>query len=175
MNDFQNKIFSVENKTILVTGASSGLGKHFSCTLAKSGAFVVLVGRKHDTLNQVAQEIESFGGKCACYEMDVTNFASLQNHIDTICTQFGKIDVLVNNAGLTSKIKKEAMEYSLEEWDAIMNTNVKSMWHLCKLQNHAFILGVNTHAVSDTVLKQLYTQLTGLVPVLCGVKGEDCR
>ena len=62
--------------------------------------------------------------------MDITDFNNVQNHVESIFARFIKVDVLVNNAGLTSKIKKESFEYTASEWDDIFNTNVKAAWVL---------------------------------------------
>ena len=128
MNSLQNETFSLQNKTIILTGSTSGLGEHFAKTLAKAGAFVVLCGRNAEKIALLKKEIQQFGGKCGDYLFDLTNFDELDGHIQKIFEQFGPVHVLVNNAGLTSKIKKEPFEYTLEEWDSIFNANVKSMW-----------------------------------------------
>ena len=88
------------------------------------------MGRREEPLVNLANEIESFGGKAGCYCMDITDFNNVQNHVESIFARFIKVDVLVNNAGLTSKIKKESFEYTASEWDDIFNTNVKAAWVL---------------------------------------------
>lgn len=126
-------IFSMENKTVFVTGAGRGLGKHFSKTLSSKGAHVILSGRNLNLLKETSQEIQNEGGKCSYFQMDITDFDHLKKNSSQLFDRFGRIDVLVNNAGVSNKIKKQSWEYDFEDWDAIFDTNLKAMWFLSNL------------------------------------------
>lgn len=123
----------MENKTVFVTGAGSGLGKHFSKILSQQKAFVILSGRNKENLEQTALEIQDEHGKCAVFPFDVSDYENLEKKVSSAFEQFGKIDVLVNNAGVSTSVKKESWQYTFEDWDHVLNTNLKSVWFLSNL------------------------------------------
>ena len=90
----------IKNKVVLITGASSGIGAGTARRLAKEGARVVLVARRKDLLDTLAAEISSQGGQALAIQVDVTNHDDIQAMVDETLAKFGRIDVLVNNAGL---------------------------------------------------------------------------
>jgi NAD(P)-dependent dehydrogenase (short-subunit alcohol dehydrogenase family) len=92
-------MFSLESKTAIVTGASSGLGVTFAKTLADAGANVVLAARRKDNLDALVAEIEAAGGHALAVQCDVTDSTSVRDLVDAARQQFGRVDVLVNNAG----------------------------------------------------------------------------
>ena len=95
-------MFSLTNKTALVTGASSGLGQHFAHVLADAGAYVVLAARRLDRLEEVAESIEKRGGKALPVQMDVTSDDSVTGAFAEIREALGRpCDVLVNNSGMS--------------------------------------------------------------------------
>lgn len=166
-------LLSMEGKVALVTGASSGLGAHFARVLAAAGATVIAAARREERLNALVDEIRSNGGKADAIALDVTNTASVATALDTIESNQGGIDVLVNNAGVA------ASQYSLkvteEEWDYVMDTNLKGAWRMARataerasaaaqalsIINIASILGLrvgfgeSTYAVSKAAVVQL--------------------
>lgn len=118
-----------EGKVIIVTGASSGIGADAARHLAKLGGNVVLVGRNENRLNKVVEEIEKSGSpKPLAIVADITKNA--KRIIDESVAHFGKLDVLVNNAGINVEIP--VMNADLEIFDRIFNTNVRSVIELCK-------------------------------------------
>lgn len=94
-----NNLFSLNNKVVMVTGASSGLGRHFAVMLANAGAHVVLTARKADNLNEVIAEIHAAGQRATAVALDVSSSASVKQAIASTIEQVGVPDVLVNNAG----------------------------------------------------------------------------
>lgn len=129
----QNEIFSVKNKKILVTGATTGLGKHFACILAKAGASIIACGRKSNLLNELESEIKKDNGKINTFEFDLTNFDESEIILDKILKKFEGIDVIINNAGFSPKIKKQIFDIKLSDWDEILNINLKAIWHLSNI------------------------------------------
>ena len=95
--------FSVEGKTAIVTGASSGLGVTFAKTLAGAGANVVLAARRKENLDALAQDIEAAGGKALAVQCDVANSADVKALVDAANQRFGRVDILVNNAGVSAE------------------------------------------------------------------------
>ncbi|GAQ92253.1 3-ketoacyl-ACP reductase [Klebsormidium nitens] len=120
-------LFSIEGKTALVTGASSGIGSRFSVFLASQGASVVVAARRKDKLHDVVQEIEKAGGKAKAVELDVSaNQESIKRSVDEAWAAFGKLDILVNNAGLGGG--EGVLKDSQETFDALFNTNVRGVY-----------------------------------------------
>jgi NAD(P)-dependent dehydrogenase (short-subunit alcohol dehydrogenase family) len=118
--------FDLAGRTAVVTGASSGLGRHFADVLAGAGAAVVLMARRADRLGAAAAEIAAAGGRAAAIECDVTDYASVRRAVDAAEAQHGPIDILVNNAGIA--IAKPLFEHTEEDWDRVVDTNLKGAW-----------------------------------------------
>lgn len=109
-------------KTALLTGASSGLGRHFAGVLARAGARVALAARRTDALAETRSAIESAGGSAVVVAMDVTNPASVTAAVGEAWDALGRIDILVNNAGVTAT--RPFLDMSEEEWDRVVDTNL---------------------------------------------------
>lgn len=114
---------SLQGRGALVTGASSGLGRAFAGMLARAGAAVALAARRRDSLEHVRHEIEQTGGKAVAVDMDVTNARSVAEGIREATKQLGRLDVLVNNAGVT--LTKPFLDLDEAEWDRQLDTNLK--------------------------------------------------
>jgi len=118
-------------KVILITGASSGIGAATAKHLAKLGACLSLSGRKLDNLNQVATECAIGDKKPFVVSGDITKEADTVNILNETIKHYGKLDVLINNAGILESGTIETT--SLEQFDRVMNTNIRSMYHLTML------------------------------------------
>ena len=116
---------NIENKVVVITGASSGLGEATARYLAARGAAVVLGARRTDRLEQIAAEIRAAGGKVEVIATDVTDKAQVQALIDTGVRIFGRVDVLINNAGLMSIAPMD--ELKVDEWERMIDINVKGV------------------------------------------------
>jgi NAD(P)-dependent dehydrogenase (short-subunit alcohol dehydrogenase family) len=152
-NTFISQLFSLEGKRVLLTGASSGLGRHFAPTLAKAGAHVILASRGVDKLREVADGIEAFGGSCEIAALDVRSRDAIRSCIEKLESD-GPLDVLVNNAGIA--IVKSPQHLTDEDWDAVYETNLRGAWVLaqelikrrladqreCSIVNIASVLGL---------------------------------
>lgn len=121
-----NDLFSMQGKLVLVTGASSGLGKHFAQVLAGAGAAVLLSARNVEKLQQVLDQIQAAGGKAHAVAMDVSKSSSVNTAMANIAQQHGVPDVLINNAG--QSIAKPMLEQTEDDWDQILDTNLKGCW-----------------------------------------------
>ncbi|MBP2306572.1 glucose 1-dehydrogenase [Azospirillum melinis] len=109
-------------RTALVTGASSGLGRHFAGVLAKAGARVALAARRTEALAETRSAIEAAGGSAVVVAMDVTNPVSVIAAVGEAWGALGRIDILVNNAGVTAT--RPFLDMSEEEWDRVIDTNL---------------------------------------------------
>lgn len=115
--------FSVHGKSVLITGASSGFGAHFARALGREGAKVGLAARRVEALEQVAAEIRNAGGIAATVKLDVADGASVKQAVSAIAEQFGRIDVLVNNSGVS--VVKPLLEQTEEDFDAVLDVNLR--------------------------------------------------
>ncbi len=123
--------FDLEGKVIAITGASSGFGHHFAGVLAAAGATVVLGARREEKLKSRVDEIEQSGGTALAVKLDVTDKDSVQHFIDTAFEKYGRLDVLINNAGVEAGAKTYAM-IDEDDWDFVIDTNLKSAWMASK-------------------------------------------
>ena len=124
----------LSNKTALITGASSGIGLHFARTLARFGTRVVLAARRMDQLNLAVGEIRGNGGAASRVVMDVTSKDSVKNAFKEAEDVQGRIDIVINNAGIASGNK--ALDVSEQEWDQVLDTNLKGAWQVAQTAGH---------------------------------------
>jgi NAD(P)-dependent dehydrogenase (short-subunit alcohol dehydrogenase family) len=150
--------FDLQGQAALVTGASSGIGRHLAALLAAAGAKVALAARRADRLAEAAREIEAAGGRCLPIACDVTRPDSVAAAVAAAEGELGPLTILVNNAGVT--VAKPVLQHTEEEWDYVLDTNLKGAWlmarefvqHLVDRQrpgriiNIASVLGVRTIA-----------------------------
>lgn len=120
----------LSERAAIVTGGSRGIGRSIALHLAEQGAAVVLAGRSSAPLEQVAQEIRSQGGQALPVTCDVTSNDDVERLMAEALDSFGKIHILVNNAGITRD--GLLMRMSEEDWDDVLNTNLKGMFRCTK-------------------------------------------
>ncbi|MEU9088702.1 SDR family NAD(P)-dependent oxidoreductase [Streptomyces sp. NPDC087901] len=120
-------------KTVLVTGAGSGLGRAIALAFAAEGASVVAAGRTAASLDETVGLIEAAGGTAAAITADVTDSGLLRDLVHATVTRFGGLDIAVNNAGILRGTVPVA-EVSEEDWDAVLRTNVTGVWLAMKHQ-----------------------------------------
>ena len=131
-------VFSMQGKTVLITGASSGFGHHFAGVLAAAGANVVLGARRVEKIVDRVAEIREEGGEACGFSLDVLDRQSCQSFLDQAQEKYGSLDVLVNNAGVESGAKTYSM-IDEDDWDHVLDTNLKSVWRLSKMYTEKVI------------------------------------
>lgn len=173
---------SFANKVVLITGASSGIGAAAAKHLAKKGGSIALVGRNEGRLNQVSEEIKSSGSPTPLVIVaDVTTDA--ERIITETINHFGKLDILINNAGITGL--NSIQNINLDEYEQMMRTNVRSVIELTKLavphlaQTKGNVLNVssgaslrvNSNMLAYCISKGAIDQLTKCAALDLGPKG----
>ncbi|HWT28957.1 MAG TPA: SDR family NAD(P)-dependent oxidoreductase, partial [Methylophilaceae bacterium] len=117
-------------KTVLVTGASSGIGAHLARVASDAGARVVLGARRVERLQQLADEIRQTGGEAMAVALDVTDRDSVEAAFDAAQAAFGVVDVVLNNAGIGNG--QRVLEISEADWRAMLSTNLDGVWRVAQ-------------------------------------------
>ncbi|WP_085633771.1 SDR family NAD(P)-dependent oxidoreductase [Pseudomonas sp. R16(2017)] len=116
------RLFDLEGRRALVTGASSGLGRHFAMTLAAAGAEVIVTARRLEPLQTLVAAIEAAGGRARAFALDVT----CRDDVCRVLDAAGSLDVLVNNAGVSDS--QPLLDCDDQAWDRVLDTNLKGAW-----------------------------------------------
>ena len=122
--------FDLSGKVAVITGASRGLGQYFGRALARAGADLVITSRKLADLEPFQQEIESLGRRALPLELDTRNHASIRQMAGAAIGHYGKIDVLVNNAGCN--VRKPATEITWDDWNLVLDTNLRGSFFVAQ-------------------------------------------
>jgi len=118
---------TIQEKVVLITGASSGIGEGCARLLAERGARVVLGARRVERLEQLVADIRAAGGQAIACRLDVTDAADVQAFADAAMAEYGRIDVLLNNAGVMPLSMLEALK--LDEWNRMIDVNIRGVLH----------------------------------------------
>lgn len=140
-----------EGKVVLITGAGGGIGAGFVKGFAECGATVVAIGRDYTKIDKVISDLGDLKRDSMAISIDVTDAEAVKKQVDVIYEKYGKIDVLMNHAGMN--IRKPAVEFSEEEWNKISDTNLKGIFLMAqavgkKMIQQGFGSIVNTASVS---------------------------
>ena len=116
-------MFDLSDKVAIITGASQGIGRTMATVMSESGADVICVARSEDKIKELSSEIENKGGRAIPIACDVGDGDAFSNTIKSVVDQFGKLDILINNAGITRDALLMRMNES--QWDEVIQTNLK--------------------------------------------------
>ena len=119
-----------DGKVAIITGGASGIGKKTAEIFSKEGAAIAIFDVNRDALNQTEKEIRDNGGKCNGYVVDVTNFEDVTEKVKEVIEDFGEIDVLVNNAGITRDNFLTKME--IDDWNKVIAINLTGTFNCAK-------------------------------------------
>lgn len=122
--------FSLEGRVALVTGAGRGIGRAIAVALGAAGAAVACAARSRDQVDATAAEITAAGGRARALGLDVTRREQIVAGVAEVAAALGPVDVLVNNAGMT--MEKKTTEVTDEDWDAVLATNLTSMFRCAR-------------------------------------------
>lgn len=141
---------SLAQRVAFITGASQGIGRTCALRFANEGAAVALAARNQEKLDELVREITGAGGKASAFAIDVAEEEQVKSGVKAAIAQFGKIDILLNNAGITRD--QLVMRMKRSDWDAVLQTNLTSAY-LC-IQN-----------VIPSMLKQRYGRIVNVTSV----------
>ena len=116
---------TIKGKVVVITGASSGMGEAAAKHLSSLGATVILGARRADRIEKLANEIRDKGGKALAIAMDVTQRDQVKRMVDATVEQFGRVDVILNNAGIMPLSPMERL--NVDEWDKMIDVNIKGV------------------------------------------------
>jgi NAD(P)-dependent dehydrogenase (short-subunit alcohol dehydrogenase family) len=144
-----NKLFNLDGKVAVITGASQGIGRDMAKLLGHAGARVALVARNEEKLRALAAEMKDEGIDTMFYPCDITKVDHISEMMTQVYNHFGQIDILINNAGIN--IPKPADEVTEKDWDTVLDLNLKSAFFCCqaagkymKEQNKGKIINISS-------------------------------
>jgi 2-deoxy-D-gluconate 3-dehydrogenase len=145
------EIFSLEGKKAFVSGASRGLGREMALTLSEAGADVALAARTLGALEETAETIRKMGREALVCPMDISSIDEIEKAVDDAMKTFGRIDILINNAGIVGE--EPVIEMTAETWDRVMGVN---------LRGHVFC----TKAVGKYMIENRYGKIINISSIL---------
>src|SRR5664279_2679173 len=144
--------FDLSGKVAIVTGTSRGLGQYFGRALARAGADLVITSRDTATLAEFQAEIQALGRRALPLRLDVRSFESIQAMVEAAIAHYGKIDVLVNNAGCN--VRKPALDVTWDDWNLILDTNLRGTFFV-------------SQAVARHMIPRKYGRIINIGSVTC--------
>ena len=144
-----NNLFDLTGKTAIVTGASTGLGKGMTLGLASAGADILLVD--HVSSEETLKEVNAIGRKAEQLVINLMNDGAVQKTVDKALDAFGKVDILINNAGIIRRTP--AIDFSEKDWDEVMNLNSRVVFFL-------------SQAVAKDMMKRKYGKIISVASLL---------
>jgi NAD(P)-dependent dehydrogenase (short-subunit alcohol dehydrogenase family) len=161
-------IFDLSGKAAIVTGASSGIGRHAARVLAAAGAKVAIAARRLDALVDLEKQIRASDGRALPLALDVTDAASVAGCVKAAETELGPISILVNNAGIADT--RAALEVAEDDWDRVVDTNLKGAWLMAQaVAEHMTRLGHGGAIVN--MASVLGLAAAAQIPAYCASKG----
>lgn len=146
----------LEKKAALITGSARGIGKEIALTLADAGADIALCDVNEDALNQTKADIEAKGRACVSAVVDVTNLKSAEEMVNKTLDKFGRVDILINNAGITRD--NLIIRMKEEDWDTVLSVNLKGAFNFTK-------------AVARVMMKQREGRIINIASII-GIMGN---
>ena len=150
-------MFSLQNKIAIVTGASQGIGKTTAELFSRSGAHVVCIARNEEKIKDLVNTISKKGHSASYISCDISDGNLFQNTIKSIISDYGKIDILINNAGITRD--SLVLRMKDHQWDEVLNTNLKGAFY-------------GTKSVLRSMMKNKYGRIINITSIV-GLQGNS--
>lgn len=154
-------VWSMEKKTVIVTGGSNGMGKAMAKKFASQGAYVTISGRDEERLLQAKKEIETFEGQVLPVVMDVRDPEKVQHMVDVTKETFGQIDYLVNNAAGNFLVRAE--ELSENGWKAVIDIVLNGTWYCTQAVGKEWIANKQQGSITNIIATYAWTAGPGVV------------
>ena len=122
----------LENKVVVITGAGSGIGEACAAQFVKKGALVVISDISLENAQEVANKLSEMGGKVEALKMDVTVYDEVESSLQKIVDAYGKIDIMVNNAGIMNQHRAPTVDHTFEDWDRVIAINQTGVFYCLK-------------------------------------------
>ena len=178
--------FGVRDRVVLITGAGQGIGRELARQFAAAGAVPVVADLNLDNARSVVAEIEAREGKAMAVQVDVGDPGSIQTMVDAVVAEHGRIDVLINNAGIFASLEKRKFELiPQEEWDLVMRVNIngvmicaRAVAPVMRKAGWGRIINIASDAVPKGVMNYLHyvtskSALIGMTNAMARELGED--
>ncbi len=160
-----------QDKVVIVTGATSGIGKVAALAFAREGAKVALAARRAEEGLQAAQAIKDAGGEAIFIQTDVTKTSDVMNMVAQTIAAYGKLDCAFNNAGIGGDAMKATADHSEENWDNVINVNLKGVWLCLKYQIPEMLKNGRGSIVNNFSIYGLAASTVGHVPYAASKHG----
>jgi 3-oxoacyl-[acyl-carrier protein] reductase len=131
INEWGNNMNDLSGRISVVTGSAMGIGREIALRLARDGSDIVIVDIEKESAQEVLKEIQSVGRKSLFFEVDVTQWDQVKAMVDQVLENLNRVDILINNAGIVGPVAP-VWEYQVEDWDRVMETNMKGTFLCCK-------------------------------------------
>ncbi|MBB3713075.1 3-oxoacyl-[acyl-carrier protein] reductase [Limimaricola variabilis] len=178
--------FSVAERVVLITGAGQGIGREIARQFAAAGALPVVADLNEDAARRVTHEIYHRGGRALAVQVDVADPESVQHMADAAMAEFGRVDVLINNAAMFASLDKRKFEYiPLEEWDRVIRVNIngpflcaRAVAPLMRMAGGGRIINIASDAVPKGVMNYMHyvtskSAMIGFTNAMARELGED--
>jgi NAD(P)-dependent dehydrogenase (short-subunit alcohol dehydrogenase family) len=153
-----------EEKVVIVTGASSGIGKVTAIEFAREGARVVIAARRAEESQQVVKQIKDEGGEAIFVQTDVARAASVQSLVAKTIDAYGRLDCAFNNAGIAGDVFLPTADHTEENWDNVIDVNLKGVWLCMKYQIPEMLKGGGGAIVNNSSVYGLKASTVGHAP-----------
>lgn len=160
-----------EEKVVIVTGASSGIGKATAIEFAREGAKVVVAARRAEQCEQTVKLIKDEGGEAIFIQTDVAKHSSIQALVAKTIEAYGRLDCAFNNAGVAGDAFLPTAEHTEENWDQVMNINLKGVWLCMKYQIPEMLKRESGAIVNNSSVAGLRATTIGTVPYVASKHG----
>ena len=164
-----SSLFDIRGRVAVVTGASSGLGRQFALALAREGAKLAVLARRMDRLEQVRSEIEAMGTECIAVYCDVADSDSIADAVRAVTDHYGRIDILMNNAGIG--ITGPAESQTDRDWEAMLRTNLSGVYYMAREVGKVMIAQNYGKIINTASLHAVVARMGGAMSAYCATKG----
>lgn len=147
-------LFGLSGRVALVTGARQGIGRELALALARAGASIAVTSRQPGQLESLGHELGCLDAPHLELELDVTSDISVRATVDAVLTQFGQLDIVVNNAGVS--IRKDAFDLEVDDWDAVLETNLRGPFLVSREGARVMSQGGRIINLSSTFARSAY-------------------